>query len=148
MNTDMLHLILADDDPDDRMIFEEALKDLSVPFSLDTANDGEQLMMLLSKKSHQLPAVLFLDPNMPRKNGLECLFAIKKDEHLKDLPIIIYSTSLDQDVVNLTYEQGAKHYLRKPRDFENLKRSISIVLVAIGRDALEHSRKEDFIIQA
>ncbi|MBC8110037.1 MAG: response regulator [Verrucomicrobia bacterium] len=88
-----LNLLLADDDKDDRFFFEEALEELQVSIHLTTVNDGEQLTQLLiqqmTKLPNQLPDVLFLDLNMPRKNGFECLAEIKRTKKLQHLPVII-----------------------------------------------------------
>ena len=101
-----INILLADDDSDDRSFFDQALKGLSISSHLTTFNDGEQLMKYLSENLEQLPDVLFLDLNMPRKNGFECLEEIKFDKKLKQIPIIIFSTSFDQNVVNTLYNNG------------------------------------------
>src|SRR5436190_18711527 len=106
MNMNSISLLLADDDADDCMFFKEALEELPLNSSLKTVNDGEQLMQLLTAKPDALPDILFLDLNMPRKTGVECLSEIKRNEKLKALTVIIYSTSLNHDVVNLLYEKG------------------------------------------
>ena len=94
-----IHLLLADDDNDDCMLFQEALTELALSVDLSVVNDGEQLMNYL--KQHQnFSGIVFLDLNMPRKNGLECLTEIKMNEQLKKIPIIIISTSYDEDMVN------------------------------------------------
>lgn len=85
-----LNILLVDDDKDDRFFFARALKALSIPTILVTISDGEQLMSYLSKNSEQLPDVLFLDLNMPRKNGNECLSEIKLNKKIKQLPVILY----------------------------------------------------------
>jgi CheY-like chemotaxis protein len=131
MNTTPLNLLLADDDPDDCIFFKDALEELPVSAKLTTVNDGVQLMQLLSKKE-VLPDVLYLDLNMPRKNGFDCLAEIKMDEKLKQLPVIIFSTSFDKEVVNHLHEKGAHFYIRKPAEFTQLKKVIhkSLELIA------------------
>ncbi len=81
-----LNILLADDDTDDCVFFKRALKELAIPISLTTVHDGEQLMDFLANKTNELPHVLFLDLNMPRKNGFECLSEIKSNEKLSQLP--------------------------------------------------------------
>src|SRR6186997_3602273 len=98
------NLLLADDDIDDCTFFEDALEDLSISATLLTVNDVVQLMNFLSANSNNLPDVLFLDLNMPRKSGFECLSEIKLIDELKHLPVIIFSTSLDINIVDLLYE--------------------------------------------
>ena len=141
------NLLLADDDADDCIFFKEALEELPVSSSLKTVNDGEQLMQLLSTKPVPLPDILFLDLNMPRKNGFECLTEIKLNENLKSLRIIIYSTSLDREIMNSLYEKGANHYIRKPGEFSKLKKIILEALMLSAETGDEKISKENFIIQ-
>ena len=94
MNKTALTLWLADDDADDCVFFKEALEELPVNSTLKTVNDGEQLM-ICSIQKEPFPDILFLDLNMPRKKGFECLAEIKRNEKLKSLPVIVYSTSFD-----------------------------------------------------
>ena len=143
-----ISLLLADDDADDCMFFKEALEELPVNSSLKTVNDGEQLMQLLTTKPDALPDILFLDLNMPRKTGVECLSEIKRNEKLKALTVIIYSTSLNHDVVNLLYEKGAQGYIRKPGDFTMLKKVILKAITTPYQNNLEKPSKDKFVIQA
>lgn len=148
MNTPNYNLLLADDDEDDCAFFKEALDELHLPVSLVTVNDGVQLMDFLSEKSvDNLPDILFLDLNMPRKNGSECLTEIKKIEKLQQLPVIIFSTSLDINIVDLMYEKGAMHYIRKPGDFSQLKKVIRNALAVTTENNFNQPAKEDFILQ-
>ena len=107
MSSKHLNLLLADDDTDDCIFFKEALKEFPLSTHLTTVHNGEQLMQLLTNETNELPHVLFLDLNMPRKNGFECLSEIKLNKKLKQLPVIIFSTSFEQDDVNLLYKNGA-----------------------------------------
>src|SRR4051812_1809722 len=108
------HLLLADDDNDDCIFFKEALEELPVNASLKIVKDGVELMQSLNEVNGKLPDVLFLDLNMPRKTGYECLDEIKLNHKLKNLPVIIFSTSFDHDVVDALYKKGAHYYVRKP----------------------------------
>jgi CheY-like chemotaxis protein len=124
MKSRPLNILLADDDKDDRFFFKMALDALSTPTQLETVADGEKLMDFLVGNAHQLPDVLFLDLNMPRKNGFECLSEIKRSKILQQLPVIIFSTSFEQEVVNLLYVNGAQYFMRKPAEFSQLKKII------------------------
>lgn len=124
MNSFPLRLMLADDDVDDCNFFKEALEELPLQTLLITVNDGEELMNQLLEKISNPPDVLFLDLNMPRKSGFECLVEIKEHENFKELPVIIYSTSLDKEVVNQLYDKGVQLYIRKPAVFSQLKNAI------------------------
>lgn len=134
-----LNILLADDDKDDRYFFEKALKELSIPTKLKTVNDGEQLMDYLMANTDDLPDVLFLDNNMPRKNGSECLLEIKRDEKLKQIPVILCSTSLGDDFANELYQNGAHYYLHKC-DFSDLIKCIREILVLLQKDPRQPAR--------
>jgi len=146
MAENLLQLLLADDDFDDCTFFKEALEELPVNAKLTTVNDGVQLMQLLCEKKEKLPDALFLDLNMPRKNGFDCLAEIKENQKLKHLPVIILSTSFNPEVLNLLYERGAHYYIRKPSEFLMLKNILlkSINLISSGGNG--NPAKEKFVL--
>ena len=113
MKTKLFNILLADDDIDDCSFFKEALEKLSLNTIFNVVNDGEKLMFYLQKLTSELPDVLFLDLNMHRKNGFECLNEIKKNPLLKNLPVIVFSTSFDQERVDMLYKSGAQYFMRK-----------------------------------
>ena len=123
-NLKPLKILLADDDKDDRLFFSMALEALTIPTKLATVVDGEKLMDYLSDNAEQLPDVIFLDINMPRKNGIECLSEIKQNKKLKDLPMIMFSTSNSRDKIGMVFKNRADVYIHKPSDFSQLKQVI------------------------
>ncbi|MEO6305494.1 MAG: response regulator [Bacteroidia bacterium] len=137
--------MLADDDMDDRFFFDKALKVLPIPSELITVEDGAMLMEYLSKNATQLPDVLFLDLNMPRKNGSECLGEIKKNNLLKHLPVIIYSTSLHEDVADVLYKTGAHYYIRKG-GMADLEKTLLNILTMIKEDKFVRPPRNKFIL--
>jgi CheY-like chemotaxis protein len=120
MNTKQMNILLADDDIDDRNFFKDALKSLPLTTSLSTVNDGDELMNYLLANTEQLPHVLFLDINMPAKNGFECLEEIKQNKKLKDIPVVMFSTSSEQDKIKILFKTGADVYIHKPSNFAQL----------------------------
>jgi CheY-like chemotaxis protein len=138
------NILLADDDDDDRLLFTDVLREYSKDSNLSFAHNGEVLMAML--RSDSLPDVLFLDLNMPLKNGIECLEEIRNDEKLKHLPVVIFSTSSHPGTINQMYEIGAHLYVRKPNDFSALRRTIHAVL---KKDWGHPTRppKEDFVLR-
>jgi CheY-like chemotaxis protein len=148
METAQFNILLADDDTDDCLFFKEALDELPVSTQLTTVYDGEQLMQQLTQNTGELPNVVFLDINMPRKKGCQCLSEIKRDNKLKLLPIVVFSTSFDREIVNQMYENGAHYYLRKPNSFSQLKQVISQALSNIEKFNFVQPPKENFIIAA
>lgn len=139
-----LHILLADDDVDDRYFFGRVLKGLSIPTELTTVNDGESLMIWLSDNTENLPQILFLDLNMPRKNGMECLLEIKQDEMLRHLPVIIYSTHKHEKEDHILYQNGAHYYIRKT-DIIELAKILHRILTVMKEDKFVRPAKEDFI---
>lgn len=136
-------ILLADDDDDDRLLFMDVLREYSHESTLTVAYNGEHLMNIL--RSDGPPDVLFLDLNMPLKNGIECLDEIRGDEKLKQLPVVIFSTSSHPGTINKMYDNGAHLYVRKPNDFGTLRRVIHAVL---GKDWLHPVRppREEFVL--
>jgi CheY-like chemotaxis protein len=143
MAANELRVLLADDDMDDCLLFKQALEELPISTHLTIVHDGDQLMKLLLKNINRLPHVLYLDLNMPRKNGFECLTEIRLNEKLKALPAIMYSTSAEQSVIDRLYQIGAQHFIRKPFDFPEIKRVIHHSLTLImGETALQRTKNE------
>lgn len=140
-----IHILLADDDRDDRFFFQDALSELSIPTQLTTVEDGEKLMTYLSENSDKLPDVLFLDLNMPCKNGPECLAEIKSNKQLQKLPVIIYSTSLHDTVANELYKNGAHYYIRKT-DLTELKKVLYRVLTMMVEKKFARPLRNKFIL--
>lgn len=133
----LINILLADDDKDDRLFFENALKEITIPTQLKTVNDGEELMDYLGKSLEHLPDILFLDLSMPRKTGYECLSEIKENIKLKDIHVVVFSTSYTRDKVyelnlaNRLFEIGAQNYIRKPGDFKQLRNIIELSLTKL-----------------
>lgn len=124
-----MHILLADDDEDDRQFFREAFGEIKIKTVINTVNDGVELMAHLNKSGNQIPHILFLDLNMPRKNGIECLLEIKQLPHLEDMAIAIYSTSSSEKDIEDTFIQGANVYIKKPSDFNSLKKILEDVIM-------------------
>lgn len=140
-------ILLADDDTDDCIFFKEALGEIQLSTGLTIVHDGEQLMQLFSNETIKLPHILFLDINMPRKNGFECLAEIKQNARLKELPVVIFSTSFEQEVVNSLYISGAQYFIRKPSDFLQFKRIIQHTLTLITQDHVSQPTRDDFVLK-
>src|SRR4029453_2643822 len=128
MDQTPLHILLADDDEDDRMIFKDALDAVKVKSKVTLVNDGVQLMDYLQNVDGDLPHIVFLDLNMPRKSGIECLLEIRSDRKLKNLSIAIYSTSASEVDIEDTFVKGANVYIKKPNDFNTLVKILQEVL--------------------
>ncbi|SEA30592.1 Response regulator receiver domain-containing protein [Flavobacterium gillisiae] len=125
---DSMHILIADDDEDDRTFFSEAMMELKMNNKLTLFNDGKDLMDYLSNPDIIMPHILFLDLNMPYMSGFECLKVIRADVRFKDVSIAIYSTSSSEKDIEETFVEGANIYIKKPNDFAKLKKVIKDVL--------------------
>ena len=117
MNTIKHNLLLADDDTDDCIFFKEVLEELGVDTTLTVVNDGVELMRLLSKKTDSLPDVLFLDLNMPVKDGFGFLedFASMDEAVRRRSKVIVLSSSISPDDINRASTNPYVHkYINKP----------------------------------
>ena len=123
-----LKILIVDDDADDRNLFIEAIKDIDNNIKCETAIDGKQALDLLKSNYDSLPDLIFLDLRMPRFGGNRCLLEIKKDELLKHIPVIIYTTSREvEESVDLK-NMGAVHFISKPSNPDEIYYVVSFVI--------------------
>ena len=139
------HIILAEDDEDDSIFFEDALNSLPDPPNLIRAKDGVELTNLLEDHT-PLPDMVFLDLNMPRKNGAQCLVEIREKKDLQHLPVIVLSTNSSRDIIDAMYRFGANLYIQKPSDIRMWKRAIMKVLEMDWNIHTPFSVKENFTL--
>lgn len=129
MNKDAksITILMADDDEDDRLMAEEALKEAKLLNPVKFVKDGEELLDYLYQRgeysngsSAPRPGLILLDLNMPRKDGREALREIKADPELKQIPIVVLTTSVAEEDIYRTYDLGVNSYITKPVAFEGL----------------------------
>ncbi|MEO5675698.1 MAG: response regulator [Chitinophagales bacterium] len=130
MNDDKPHttIMLIDDDADDRKLFEEGLNKIDSTIKLDTAEGGIEAFLKLKEDMQRLPDFIFLDLNMPQMDGHEVLAELKNDELLKNIPVIIYTTSSDPQEKAQTIKRGAVSWITKTNSMEEMKKTISEML--------------------
>ena len=141
-----IYVLLADDDEDDRIFFKDAFEEMNLNIDVQTVNDGIELMNHLAQPDTILPHVLFLDLNMPRKNGLECLNEIKKLDRLKDIAIAIYSTSASEADIEETFVKGANIYIKKPSEFQTLKKILREVITVNWQYQTSGLNRDNFLL--
>lgn len=141
-----IHIMLADDDEDDRLFFKEAFEEVKIKYKISTFNDGEQLMDYLYEAGNPLPDIIFLDLNMPRKSGIECLKEIRSNDRLKKISVAIYSTSSSEQDIEDTFVSGANVYIKKPNDFNMLKKILSDVVHINWQYITDGLNKDSFIL--
>jgi CheY-like chemotaxis protein len=120
-------ILLADDDPDDRMFARDALAESRLANDLRTAEDGEELMDYLHRRGKfanpedsPWPGMILLDLNMPRKDGREALKEIKADPRTRRIPVVVLTTSKAEEDIYRTYDLGVSSFITKPITFEGL----------------------------
>lgn len=136
-------IYLADDDSDDRDFFTDAIREIDPGVILKVAQDGMELIdNLLALSGAELPDFIFLDINMPRKSGLECLEEIRNHKGgLKKVNIVMLSTSSDPQNIQRAMQMGAAFYAVKPSSFEKLKSLLQDILSMDLVSALEAKRQ-------
>jgi CheY-like chemotaxis protein len=121
---DPIVILLADDDEDDRMMTRKAFEKHKLANDFYTVNDGEELMKFLLRQGKYAdaprPGLILLDLNMPRKDGREALKELKANEKLRNIPLVVLTTSSEEEDVLKSYNLGANSYITKPVGFESL----------------------------
>lgn len=127
-------ILMADDDPDDRMMAEKALREARLKNGLFFVEDGEELMDYLLNRGkyadamlYPKPGLILLDLNMPKKDGREALREIKADPKLRHIPVVVLTTSKAEEDILRTYNLGVNSYITKPVSFQGLASAMRIL---------------------
>ena len=145
-NAEPIKVMLADDDEDDTHLFEEALNNTPLHTEFSTVGNGEELMDNLHDPSIPNPDIIFLDINMPKKDGKECLKEIKSDDELKDIPCIMYSTSNNEKDINETFSSGANLYVSKPNSFNKIVSVLTLILTLKWNKLYTRPVKKEYVL--
>jgi len=124
------NILLIDDDEDDQVLFIDALNQINKSFQCDIVNNGLEAMFSLRTKKPR-PDIIFLDLNMPKMNGYECLAEIKKQTEFKHIPVVIYTTSKVEAEKDFSMLHEAQHFFRKPNDFTAFTKELSRILQVV-----------------
>ncbi len=129
-----ISILVADDDPDDRMMIEEAFVENRIANEIVFVEDGEQLMAYLRRegdfaelKDTPYPGIVLLDLNMPKKDGREALREMKADPDLCRIPVIVLTTSIAEEDIVRTYGLGVSSFITKPVSFEGLVDAVRVI---------------------
>ena len=121
------NILLVEDDQVDAMTVKRALKEINVTNKLDIVNNGEEALSFLKNSENDKPGIILLDLNMPRMNGIEFLKIAKKDDSLKSIPVVVLTTSKeDQDKVE-SFNLGVAGYMIKPVDYRKFVEVIKTI---------------------
>lgn len=138
-----MHILMADDDKDDFYILQEAAEKACEPLKISYVANWLELWRFILKT---LPDVLFLDLNMPVKNGIECLQLLREDRKYDQVPIIIYSTSVSKNDIERAYKSGANYFIVKPNAIEDITDMIKKIC-SMGKEVLRSiPPREEFVI--
>lgn len=147
MEQEYILITLADDDEDDRLFFTDAFDELKINTKVNTFKNGRELLNHLLQPEVILPNIIFLDLNMPILNGIDCLKEIKSNDKFKDIAIAIYSTSSSEQDVENTFVLGANIYIKKPSNFNELKKILSDVVTINWQYHTSGLNKDNFLLR-
>ena len=139
-----INILLADDDDDESFLFNKVVEKLPFNLSFNIVGNGEALINYLLKVK-TLPDVLFLDYNMPGKNGAEALTEIKQHILLKRIPVIIYSTYFHEDMADILYEKGAHFYICKT-NLKSLENILHQIFTSMVFKNIDRPTRKQFIL--
>jgi CheY-like chemotaxis protein len=125
----MKQVLLIDDDRDDADLFKEALFEINSAIVFRHYEDSKAGLQLLLERQTDLPDLIFLDINMPIVSGWQCLIEFKKAEHLKHIPVIMFTTSSQTREKEIADELGAEGFITKPNEYKALKELLSDVVI-------------------
>jgi CheY-like chemotaxis protein len=145
MQSEKIHIILAEDDKDDQLFFKSAFKDLKIDYSLTICNDGNELTDYLNLKA-EIPDIIFLDLNMPGKNGMECLRELRANAKYRDTTIAIYTSFASNENHEESFVRGANIFIKKPRELSELKKILLEVIYINWQYMSDGLNKENFMI--
>jgi len=124
--------LIIDDDLDDQEIFLMCVKKISNEINCITANDGVEAVSMLMSNTEYIPDYIFIDVNMPKLNGIDCLKILKNIQRLKYAKIFMYSTTSERTVLAKSKEFGADDFIIKPSSTSELKEKLSIIFEIVS----------------
>lgn len=132
--------LLVDDDTDDTDMFHEALMEVDPSTVFYRATDGHDALAKLEKYQHEMPHIIFLDINMPRMDGWECLARLKATDIYKNIPVMMYSTSAHQRDIDIAMDRGALCFMTKPSDYNELRHVLATIITNLDGNLLDAVR--------
>ena len=144
LNTHNFHILMVDDDPDDSIFFTYAMAALPPDYRLSLQNDSSKLTEVLERET---PNIIFLDLNMPSKDGKACLKEIRARKEFDEIPVVIYSTSSNKNEINECLKNGANSYVVKPASINGITKMIEEVCNDNWIHAHLAAPQKDFVLK-
>lgn len=136
-------ILIAEDDKDDVDIFEIALNEINLSYDLRHAETGDELFILLKDR---VPYILFLDINMPCKDGVACILEIRRNREYDTLPVVLYTSNLYQKIIEECYKNGANLYVTKAFTFASLTEKLQKVFAIDWDNYMHYPPKNQFVL--
>lgn len=136
-------VLLAEDDRDDVEVFADALRNTNIPSTLRHAKDGDELFIELNAA---VPDLLFLDINMPCKDGISCILEIRQNRKFDGLPVVMFSSLSHHSYVDKAYRYGANYYLVKTTTVGALTQRLQYLLSIASEKQLYYPAKDEFLL--
>ena len=141
----MTNVLLAEDDHDDVLIFELALEKLPISVELRNAEDGEKLLELLKE---MIPDILFLDINLPCKDGIACILEIRRNSDYNNLPIIMYTSFKSKKHIEECYKNGANFYIVKGTTINELAEKLQRIFSINWKNYMYYPPITEFLLES
>ena len=142
-NNEKMDLLLAEDDIDDVLSFELAMKEMSFSYILRNAVNGDLLFDLLKER---IPDILFLDILMPCKEGTACVIEIRKNKEYNNMPVIMYTSMKSPDYIDECYKNGANFYLVKSNSIHELAENLKKIFSIDWKNLMYYPPKHQFVL--
>ncbi len=136
-------IMLAEDDLDDVYIFRSALNELGFQYTLRHAENGEKLFILLKNK---IPYILFLDIEMPCKDGMACIREIRQNREFDNMPVVMYTSFFTEKYIEQAYRTGANLFLAKSQSFSELVGKLKKIFALNWKEYLHFPTQDSFVI--
>jgi len=146
-NNEYYQILLAEDDAEDREIFQDALTDSGINARLATVTDGKELIIYLNESANNLPDIIFLDINMPCMDGKQCLKEIRKNKNFDRVPVIIFTTSNHPKDIEECFSRGASLYVTKPNGINILVKILQEIFSLNWQEHLLFPEMRRFVLK-
>lgn len=141
-----INVLLVDDDGDDFLFFKKALDYQVFNTTFNRVANGDKLAELLNDGTMPMPDIIFMDVNMPGKNGYDCVIEMKESKTLDKIPIVMYSTCYQEFVADVLYNMGANFYIKKPVGFSEIKNVIQKALCFVTENKSYSPTRANFVL--